>query len=330
MVDTTQIAKAADILRNGGVVAFPTETVYGLGATAYDEQAVQRVFSIKGRPHNNPLIVHVATIEQVHALVTVISDSAKKLMATFWPGPLTIVLNSSSLVSDIVTAGLSTIAVRMPEHPVASALIRSLGDPIAAPSTNRSGRPSPTHVEHVRRELGEDVDMVLDGGKCRIGLESTVIDMSTEMPCILRAGSVSMNMIQAAIGDVTFLQRSNGETTPKSPGTQHRHYAPNCQIIPVAPDRWAQTIDEWHTSGKQIGVLCHQTAVKNEAVAFYRHVPGTDEDYGKELFTAFLDAEEAGIDALLVETVKEHGVGIAIMDRIYRAQNAGEKQPAVS
>lgn len=320
MLDTNRVKEAANILRNGGVVAFPTETVYGLGARAYDEQAIRRIFAIKARPKNNPLIVHVATIEEVETLVTDIPESAKNLMATFWPGPLTIVLPSSSRVPQVVTAGLKTIAVRMPDHPVASTLIRLLGEPIAAPSANRSGRPSPTHVEHVRRDVGEDVDMVLDGGICRIGLESTVIDMSIDIPCVLRSGAITMDMIQAAIGQITLHHPSNGTTKPKSPGMQYRHYAPNFRIIPVPPDAWAQTMDEWRNSDKRIGILCHRTAVKDESRAFYRHVQGTHEEYGKGLFAAFLDAEAANIDVMLVETVKEQGVGIAIMDRIHRAQ----------
>ena len=320
MLDTSLIGQAADVLRNGGVVAFPTETVYGIGARVYDEQAVRRIFAIKARPNNNPLIVHVASIEQVDTLAADIPESAKNLMATFWPGPLTIVLPSSSRVPQVVTAGLTTVAVRMPDHPVASTLIRLLGEPIAAPSANRSGRPSPTRVEHVHRDLGDDVDMVLDGGMCRIGLESTVIDMSTNIPCILRSGTITANMIQAAIGQVTLHHPSNGTTTPKSPGRQPRHYAPNFTIIPVSPDAWAQTMDEWRTSDKPIGILCHRTAVQDEAVAFYRHIPGTDEEYGKGLFAAFLDAETANIDVMLVETVQEQGIGIAIMDRIHRAQ----------
>jgi L-threonylcarbamoyladenylate synthase len=320
MLDTNRIKEAADILRNGGVVVFPTETVYGIGAKAYDEQAVRRIFAIKARPNNNPLIVHIASIEQVDTLVADIPESAKSLMATFWPGPLTIVLSASSRVPQVVTGGLDTVAVRMPDHPVASTLIRLLGEPIAAPSANRSGRPSPTHVEHVRRDVGDDVDMVLDGGTCRIGLESTVIDMSTATPCILRSGAITADMIQAAIGQVTMHHPSNGTTKPKSPGIQHRHYAPNFAIIPVPPDAWEKTLDKWRKLDKPIGILCHRTAVRDESVAFYRHVSGTDEEYGRGLFAAFLDAETANIDVLLVETVKEQGVGLAIMDRIHRAQ----------
>ncbi|HIO21060.1 MAG TPA: threonylcarbamoyl-AMP synthase [Nitrospirales bacterium] len=320
MLDTTRIGEAADILRNGGVVAFPTETVYGIGARAYDEQAIRRIFAIKARPHNNPLIVHVASIEQVDSLVADIAESAKNLMATFWPGALTIVLPGSARVPQVITGGLTTVAVRMPDHPVASTLIRLLGEPIAAPSANRSGRPSPTHVEHVHRDVGNDVDMVLDGGTCRIGLESTVIDMSLDIPCILRSGAITIDMIQAAIGQVTLHSPSNSTTEPKSPGMQQRHYAPNFRIIPVPRDAWAQTLDEWRNSDKPIGILCHRTAVQDESVTFYRHIPGTDEEYGKGLFAAFLDAETANIDVLLVETVKEQGVGIAIMDRIRRAQ----------
>ncbi len=320
MLDTSLIGEAADILRNGGVVAFPTETVYGLGARVYDEQAVRRIFAIKARPGNNPLIVHVATIEQVDALVADIPESAKNLMATFWPGPLTIVLPGSARVPQVVTGGLMTVAVRMPDHPVASTLIRLLGEPIAAPSANRSGRPSPTHVEHVRRDVGNDADMVLDGGMCRIGLESTVIDMATDIPNILRSGAITIDMIQATIGQVTLHRQSNGTTEPKSPGMQPRHYAPNFRIILVPRDAWAQTLDKWRKSDKPIGILCHRTAMKGASVTFYRHIPGTDEEYAKGLFAAFLDAEAANIDVLLVETVKEQGVGIAIMDRIHRAQ----------
>ncbi len=301
-------------------MAFPTETVYGIGARVYDEQAVRRIFSIKVRPESNPLIVHVASVEQVDALVASIPKSAKNLIATFWPGPLTIVLPTSSRVPQVVIAGLTTVAVRMPDHPVALTLIRLLGEAIAAPSANRSGRPSPTTVGHVRREVGNDIDMILDGQMCRIGLESTVIDMSTDVPCILRSGSITVDMIQAAIGPVAPHKPSNGITKPKSPGMQQRHYAPNFKIIPTLPDSWTKTMDEWQNSDIPFGILCHRTKVQGEAIAFYRHIPGTDEEYGKGLFAAFLDAETANIDVLLVETVKKQGIGIAIMDRINRAQ----------
>ena len=323
-VDTKHISEAADILRNGGVVAFPTETVYGLGARAYDEQAVRRIFTIKARPAHNPLIVHIATIEHVEAVATDIPDAAKNLMATFWPGPLTIVLPCSSTVPQVVTGGLTTVAVRLPDHPVASTLIRLVGEPIAAPSANRSGRPSPTQLEYVRREVGNEVDMALDGGTCRIGLESTVIDMSTNSPHILRSGAITIDMIQAAIGHVTLPMQSNGTATPKSPGMQHRHYAPNVRIVAASPNEWPQAMAAWRDSELHIGILSHRTMLKEESVAFYRHVPGSDEQYAKGLFAAFLDAEAANIDVLLVETVKEHGVGIAIMDRIRRAQARDE------
>tara|TARA_B100000315_G_C14590837_1_gene595657 strand:- start:2874 stop:3848 length:975 start_codon:yes stop_codon:yes gene_type:complete len=320
MLDTSLIGKASDILRNGGIVVFPTETVYGIGASAYNDKAIRRIFSIKSRPHNNPLIVHVSTLEQVNLITTNIPKPVKNLMATFWPGPLTIILPRSSRISHLVTGNLTTVAVRMPDHPIASMLIRSLGEPIAAPSANRSGRPSPTNIEHVRRELGEDVDMVLDGGMCRIGLESTVIDMSTDIPCILRSGAITKNMIQSTIGQITLHNPSHEIIESKSPGMQYRHYAPNFRIIPVPPNTWVQTMHKWRNSNKHIGILCHQTAVKDESVSFYRHIPGTHEEYAKGLFAAFLDAETEHIDILLVETVPEQGVGIAIMDRIRRAQ----------
>ena len=301
-------------------MAFPTETVYGLGARVYDERAIQRIFTIKGRVDTNPLIVHIASFEQVDALVSHIPESAERLMGTFWPGPLTMVLQHSSRIPRAVTRGLPTVAVRMPNHPVALSLIRSLGEPVAAPSANRSGRPSPTHSAHVRRDLENGIDMILDAGTCRIGIESTVVDMTADIPCILRSGAITQDMIQATIGQTASHNATNGTTKPKSPGMHQRHYAPNCRIIPVPPDAWTATLEQWHGSGQQIGILCHQTIAHDRSAAFFRHIPPPPEAYAKGLFAAFLDAEAAHIDVLLVETVTEDGIGVAIMDRIYRAQ----------
>jgi len=324
MRDEKLITTAASILRAGGVVGFPTETVYGIGANIYDQSAIHRVFKIKGRPSNNPLIVHVASITEANKLVTSVSDKARQLMEAFWPGPLTIVFTSSPSIPQVVTAGLPTVAIRMPAHPIASSLIHLSEVPIAAPSANLSGRPSPTRIEDVLNEIGNDLDMAIDGGPCQIGLESTVIDMSNDIPCILRPGAITTHMLECVIGTVQLLNTPNTNTPFKSPGTNYRHYAPNSLIVPFTPDRWVQTIDQWKNSKKNIGVLCRHAKIDKHLVKFYRHITGSDEDYGKSLFATFLDAEIQNIDVLLVETLEEQGIGVAIMDRIRRAQ-AGSK-----
>jgi L-threonylcarbamoyladenylate synthase len=313
------IKKAVEILKQGGLVAFPTETVYGLGAKALDAAAVEKIFAAKGRPADNPLIVHVAEAEQIDLLVGAIPSSAEALMERFWPGPLTLVFKRSHRVPAIVSAGLETVAIRSPDHPVARALIRGLGEPIAAPSANRSGRPSPTRAEHVVEELGDVIPFILDGGPCRVGVESTVVDLVSDPPRILRPGLITSEELQEAIGEVVPFTPVEGAEASRSPGQKHRHYAPNLKMVLVPPQRLESALTRWRGSGKRFGLLCRQSGADRKGGHFYRLIRGGEEAYARGLFDALVAAEAAGVEILVVETVKKKGVGVAIMDRLERA-----------
>ena len=312
------ISRAADILRRGGLVAFPTETVYGLGAPVFNRRAVARVFEVKGRPADNPLIVHVSSRAMLDRVVRDVPDTAGHLMEAFWPGPLTLVLRRSRRVPSIVSAGLDTVAVRIPADPVALQLVRLTGQPIAAPSANRSGRPSPTTAEHVMRDLGAVVDLVIDGGPTPIGVESTVVDVTGAVPVLLRPGGISREAIERVIG--TSLCSGPVSGPARSPGNKHRHYAPSCRVIPVHPGEWERALQGVCEAGGRIGIVARTTPeFLGETIAYHRRIPGDEAEYARHLFSAFREAEDAGVDLLLVETVQETGVGLAVMDRLRRA-----------
>jgi len=306
------IQRAADILRKGGMVAFPTETVYGLGARAFDKEAVARIFAIKGRPDDNPLIVHIAQKDQLHLLSPNIPSLADRLIEAFWPGPLTLVLERANDLPAIVSAGLSTVAVRMPNHKVALSLIRAVGEPIAAPSANRSGHISPTSAHHVRKEFGNDLAMILDGGPCTIGLESTVLDLTADPPRILRPGTITQEAIASVIG--TVASYSKMKKASGSPGLKQSHYAPQLTMILVPSNQWQAVLSQSLLSGQRIGTL----SMQKEISPLYSKVMTHLADYAHNLFASLHEAEEAGVDILLVEAVPHEGLGIAIMDRLER------------
>ena len=312
-------------MRQGGVVAFPTETVYGLGARVFDADAVARVFAVKGRPFDNPLIVHVKDQAQLQLLSPEVPALATDLIRTFWPGPLTLVLKRLDTVPAIVSAGLSTIAVRMPNHPIALGLIRELNEPIAAPSANQSGRPSPTSARYVQEELGNTVDLILDGGPCEVGLESTVLDMTSSPPRILRPGAITAEGLWSVIGEV--IPYSEGIQSVSSPGQKQAHYAPALKMVLVEPNEWQDVLKEATRLGKRLGTMSVLTAstravIPQGAGAHYGRVMSDLSDYAKSLFVAFYEAEAAGVELLFVERVKKEGLGIAIMDRLERAAAA--------
>ncbi len=315
------IKKAAAILRQGGVVAFPTETVYGLGARVFDAHAIQRLYKIKGRPFDNPLIVHIADRNQLSLLAKEVPSSADKLIQAFWPGPLTLVLKRMDMVPAMVSAGLETVAIRMPNHPMALKLILELGEPIAAPSANRSGRISPTSALHVQEELGNSVEMILDGGPCTIGLESTVLDITSDRLCILRPGVITKEAIQS----VTSLAVSYAEDPNAigSPGLRHPHYLPSLKMILVTPDQLQDGsgletfLDQKVLLGKRLGAISLQKGVALKPLIYNKRMT-TLTDYAQNLFAALYEAEAAGVEVLLVESVPEEGLGVAIMDRLKR------------
>ncbi|HEX9758975.1 MAG TPA: L-threonylcarbamoyladenylate synthase [Nitrospiria bacterium] len=316
----SSIQMAVDILRKGGLVAFPTETVYGLGARVFDSKAISKIFNVKGRPSDNPLIVHVADLKQFTLVVKKVPPVAEKLIKAFWPGPLTLILPRASKVPPQVSAGLFTLAVRMPNHPLALHLLQELGEPVAAPSANRSGRPSPTQANHVRNELGNEVKMVLDGGPCPVGLESTVLDITKGVPRILRPGQITLENLEAVIGKVLPYETSSEDSLVKSPGSKHSHYVPNVRIILIPEKEYTKECERWKRSGKKLGVLSRKKFdVPKEGFLFYRQCEGDDALYAQNLFSAFRDAEAKGVEVLLVEQVAKKGLGVAIMDRLERA-----------
>lgn len=324
------LESAAAVLRAGGLVAFPTETVYGLGANATDADAVAGIFRAKGRPADNPLIVHVANRDSLQQIVSSIPPEAERLMERFWPGPLTLILPKAPGVPDIVTGGLGTVAVRMPDHPVAIALIQGAGIPVAAPSANLSGRPSPTSPEHVLEDLAGRIDMLLDAGETGLGLESTVLDLTVDPPVILRPGGVTPDQIAEVIGPVAVdrtLEGTEAGERPRSPGMKHAHYAPQAQLfvvtgspmmIPVKVDEMSL---EFQREGKRVGILC---GFENRG-RYLAHVVleyGSHADLpavASSLFGSLRAFNRHEVDVIVAEGVSEEGIGLAIMNRLRKA-----------
>ncbi|MDQ0154319.1 L-threonylcarbamoyladenylate synthase [Robertmurraya andreesenii] len=324
-----QIIQAANLLKANEVVAFPTETVYGLGGNAKEDEAVEKIYAAKGRPSDNPLIIHISKLEQLTEFVEEIPEKAAILMEKFWPGPLTIIFKKKEgVLSDKATAGLSTIAVRMPEHPIALAIIQAAGLPIAAPSANRSGRPSPTTATHVWEDLNERIPAIVDGGPTGIGVESTVLDCTMEIPQILRPGGVTMEELVSVIGEVKIDPAlSNEEMAPKSPGMKYTHYAPNAPLYLVegSRERIQGLIDEKRQEGFRVGVL---TTEENRS--FYDgdvvKVCGQRahlESIASSLYDTLRSFNQAQVDIIFSEMFPNEGVGQAIMNRLLKA--AGHK-----
>jgi L-threonylcarbamoyladenylate synthase len=317
------IQKAAEILRSGGLVAFPTETVYGLGADALNSKAVEKVFVAKGRPSDNPMIVHIAEFNQLKMLTTKISKIGKILADAFWPGPMTLVLKSSNKVPKVVNGGLETVAVRMPNHPVTLTLIKKLDRPIVGPSANKSGRPSPTTAQHVYEDLQGKVDLILDTGRTKIGIESTVIDVTSSPPVILRFGGLTKERIEKLIGRVGTTE--NRLVLKRSPGTRYRHYAPNAKVIlfekgdKVTFDRLYKN---YKKQGKEVGFIMISNLAKKIRTKLGKIIPGNINNYSQQLFNLLRELDNSGADIILVESVEENGLGKAIMDRLRKAASS--------
>lgn len=331
-IDPALASQAGMVLSSGGVVAFPTETVYGLGANACDSAAVKKIFVAKGRPADNPLIVHVADIAEVERLVYKIPEPAELVMKNFWPGPISIILKKSDRIPDIVSAGLPTVAIRMPSHPVAMAVIRASGVPVAAPSANISGRPSPTTAAHVLADLDGKIDMVVDGGTCGIGLESTVLDLSGDVPVILRPGGVTSSMLMPLIGEVKCPQAeplADGDT-PKSPGMKYRHYSPNADVYVVEKESQATSENDVSRAvldlckksrrqGKRVGVLACRGIGKDAAADVCIDGGETSDEYGAGLFAALRRFDEQGADIVYAPMLFYDEFSYAIRNRLYKA-----------
>ena len=314
------IQQAVRVLRRGGVVAFPTETVYGLGARLSDPKGIKKIYAVKGRPSDNPLIVHVSSLKEFGQLTRNVPPAAFKLVENFWPGPLTLVCKKTALVPRGVTAGLDTVAVRMPQHPVALKLLKALGEPIAAPSANRSGRPSPTRYEDVRRELKGKAGLILDGGRSRVGLESTVLDLTRKPFRILRPGCVSLEDLRKVIPGVAVWGGGASRAAAPSPGMKHRHYQPHCKVVLARPEEWSVVLSRWIAEGGRLGGISFSRPIPlHPNVVFRMSFKGDARAYARGLYAHFFEAEKAKVQVLVVESMEEKGVGRAVMDRLARA-----------
>lgn len=330
------IRQGAELIKAGKMVAFPTETVYGLGANGLDPKAVANLFLAKGRPQDNPLILHVHSIDQVRGLVEDISEEGEKLMKMFWPGPLTLLFQKSKLIPEIITAGLDTVAIRMPNHPVALELIRASGLPIAGPSANSSGKPSPTMASHVETDLAGKIHMIIDGGSTGLGLESTVLDLTGPRPIILRPGGITLEDLQKIIPNVEedlSIIKDDKDIVPKSPGQKYRHYAPRAEMILFSGDLDPMIKAISHQAknligqGKKVGIMA-----TDETVASYRQgliiSLGSRKDkktIAHNLFHTLrlLDGEK--VDIILCEGMEMAGIGTAIMNRLKKASSGNIK-----
>ncbi|MDG7049660.1 MAG: threonylcarbamoyl-AMP synthase [Nitrososphaerota archaeon] len=320
----SQIRQAAKIIKSGGVVAFPTETVYGLGANALNSKSVRKIFAAKGRPSDNPLIVHISDIAEVGILADSIPNTAYDLMERFWPGPLTIVLKKSKIVPKIVTGGLDTVAIRMPKNKIAQGLIREADVPIAAPSANVAGRPSPTTAKHVKEDLSGKISLIIDGGPTKIGIESTVVDLSKKTPMLLRPGSVTLEQLREIVGAVRIHPIIFGKKTKtihRSPGMKYRHYSPNAKIILVeganANQKISQLLRQYKKQGMRVGILSMK---KNNAKSDLTRFVGSNPNMiAANLFKSFREFDEKKIDIILAQGISQKGLGLGIMNRLGKA-----------
>ena len=336
-VNSTSISEAAEVLKRGVLVAFPTETVYGLGGDATDPDASKKIYAAKGRPSDNPLIVHIADFSQLKAIASNLPDTAKKLADAFWPGPLTMVVNKNEVVPYETTGGLDTVAVRMPSHPVALALIKKSNVMIAAPSANTSGRPSPTKAEHVAEDLNGKIDIILDGGPVEIGLESTIIDLTEDIPMILRPGYINKQMLESVVGQVRIDPAIvvDSDTTvgakPKAPGMRYKHYAPKGELTVVkgGQDKVIEVINqltaEHLADGKRVGIIAtSQTKdlyLKGEVLVIGDR--DNEESIAHNLYDILRRFDYLGVDYIFSECFDTPSIGQAIMNRLLKA--AGQK-----
>ena len=317
MIERPEVARAVAVLREGGLVAFPTETVYGLGCDAESPAALRRLFSVKGRPVDHPVIVHVADAGAIEPFVVGVPPMARLLSEAFWPGPITVVLRRSARIPDEVTGGRDTVGLRVPETPIARELLRAFGGAVAAPSANRFGKVSPTTAADVRADLGADVDLVLDGGPCRVGVESTIVDCTGTAPAILRLGGVPRAVIEGVLGAPVEL-RTAGETA--APGTLPGHYAPSARVMLVDRRAAAARAAGLLASGARVGLLTLAPAPPDLPGGLHLlDQPSDVDEFARVLYTRLRDADRAHLDVLLVIPPSSDGIGATILDRLTRA-----------
>jgi len=315
--DAHSIEKAAGLLREGGLVAFPTETVYGLGANALDASAVDRIYAAKGRPSYNPLIVHVASAARAQDVVSTWPDLADQLARAFWPGPLTLVLPKRSIVAAGVTAGLDTVAVRVPAHPVALALITAADLPIAAPSANRSTEVSPTTAAHVEKSLGDRVDLILDGGPTRVGIESTVLDLSSAHPTLLRPGMISVARLEEIVGPIAQASHAGGDAARPSPGMLEKHYSPRARVVIADSADVGIRVEHERAGSQRVGAMVISADV--EPTATIIRMPGDAEQYAARLYATLHELDDVGTDVIVIERVPGSSEWLGVQDRLRRA-----------
>lgn len=329
-MDEQVLVQAGEILQTGGLVAFPTETVYGLGANALNEEAAKKTYAAKGRPSDNPLIVHIADVDALYGIVKNVSDKAKRIIEKFWPGPLTLIFEKDESVPKGTTGGLETVAVRMPVDEIAQAVIRAGGGYISAPSANTSGRPSPTSAQHVEDDLAGKIDMILDGGSVDIGVESTILDMTVEPPMILRPGAITKEMLEEVVGEIAvdgYLISDEDETAPKAPGMKYRHYAPKAQLIIVEgePEEAVKAIKqiayEQTRLGYQVGIIATNETADTYTTGVVKNI-GTrsnETSIAKNLYKVLREFDEEEVSYIYSEAFAQDGLGSAIMNRLEKA-----------
>ena len=322
------LTKAADFIKNGGLVAFPTETVYGLGGDGLNSEAASKIYKAKGRPSDNPLILHINDQKMLHKIVNDVNSMAKKIMTAFCPGPITLILPKSDIVPSSVTGGLNTVAVRMPDNDIARELIRLSNTPIAAPSANISGRPSPTTAQAVYNDLHDRIDMILDGGACHFGVESTIVDCTEDVPIILRPGAITKEMLEELFPVVKIDRAIVGDNVvPKAPGMKYKHYAPKANMIlfegssAKMVEAIASKMADYEKEGKKVGlVVSSEVAEKlqHENTAIY----GNQEDLltiASEIYECLRFFDDKDVDIILAEGTTDKGIGLAIMNRLHKA-----------
>ena len=327
-----EFREAAEILQKGGLVAFPTETVYGLGGDGMKEDAAKKIYKAKGRPSDNPLIIHISDLEMLNKLVKEVPETGKKLAEKFWPGPLTMIFNKKEEVPYGTTGGLDTVAVRMPSHPIALELIRTSGVSIAAPSANTSGRPSPTKASHVKDDLDGKIEMIIDGGSVGIGIESTIVDLTSEIPMILRPGYITKKMLEEVVGpvevDKTILERQmNPNLVPKAPGMKYKHYAPKGDLTILEGDTNAvikeinKRVSASIMEGKTVGVIASaetKDAYKDGIIKVIG-TRGNEVTIAQSLYSILREFDDLGIDVIFSESFSSGDLGQAIMNRLLKA-----------
>lgn len=333
-LDMEAIRRGGQILKEGGLVAFPTETVYGLGGDALNPKASMKIYAAKGRPSDNPLIVHIADMDKLALIVSEIPQKAKLLADKYWPGPLTMILPKSDLVPQETTGGLNSVAVRFPSDKIAQELIKAAGGYVAAPSANTSGRPSPTTAQHVEEDLGEGIDMIIDGGQVGIGLESTIVDFTEEVPVVLRPGYISLEMLQETLREVRMdkgLIASDSKVAPKAPGMKYRHYAPKADLMIVegSEDKVVATINrlslEAKQCGKQVGIIATDETKGRYPQGLVVSIGSRKEEetIAHHLYEVLRDFDQSDVSAIYSEAFFTPRMGQAIMNRLLKA--AGHK-----